>query len=87
MVMLIIGILIMRNNIADMQPGPANLYLYGVHKTFGFAVLALTLFRIFWHRISPPPSPIGDARAFTNRLARAVDGLIYLRLIAIPISG
>ena len=87
MMLLIVGMLILGNKIADMQPALANLYLYGVHKTFGFSVLVLTLFRIVWHRISPPPPPIGDARAFTNRLARAVHGLIYLCLIAIPLSG
>jgi len=87
MMVLIFGMLILGTRIADMQPNLSNIYLYGVHKTFGFAVLLLTLIRAVWHRISPPPPPIGDAKAFTNRLARAVHLLIYLCLIAIPISG
>ena len=87
MMLLIVGMLILGNKIADMQPALANLYLFGVHKTLGFAVLSLTLFRVIWHRISPPPPPIGNPRAITNRLARAVHTLIYLCLIAIPLSG
>ena len=87
MMVLIFGMLILGTKISDMQPSLANLYLYGVHKTFGFLVLALTLIRAGWHRISPPPPPIGDAKAITNRLAKAVHGLIYLCLVAIPLSG
>ncbi len=87
MMVLIVGMLILGTKIADMQPSLANLYLYGVHKTAGFGVLLLTLIRVVWHRISPPPPPIGVPRALTNRLARLVHGLIYLCLIAIPISG
>ena len=87
MMLLIFGMLILGTTIADMQPNLSNLYLYGVHKTFGFLVLALTLIRAVWHRISPPPPPIGEATAWTNRLARLVHGLIYLCLIAIPICG
>lgn len=84
---IIAAMLILGTVIAAMQPGLSNIYLYGVHKTFGFLVLALTIIRILWHRFSPPPPPIGDAKAFTNRLARAVHLLIYLCLIAVPISG
>ena len=87
MMLLIFGMLILGTKIADMQPSLSNIYLYGVHKTFGFLVLTLTLVRAIWHRISPPPHPIGDPKAIPNRLARMVHGLIYLCLIAIPISG
>ena len=87
MMVLIVCTLILGTKIADMQPSLANLYLYGVHKTAGFGVLLLTLIRVIWHRISPPPPPIGPVKAIPNRLARLVHRLIYLCLIAIPISG
>ena len=87
MMLLILGMLILGNKIADMQPNLSNLYLYGVHKTFGFLVLALTLIRVIWHRISPPPPPVGDAKSWQNRLARLVHVLIYVCLIAVPLSG
>lgn len=73
--------------IATMQLGLANLWLFGLHKTIGFVALILVLIRLVWHRISPPPLPLGDARSLPNRAARAVHALIYTCLLIIPISG
>lgn len=87
MLLLIIGMLILGNKIADMQPGLANLWLFGLHKTGGFAVLILTIIRAVWHRFSPTPHPIGDRKDWANRAARAAHAAIYLCLFAIPISG
>ena len=41
--LLVIGQLALGLRISDMQPGLDNLWLYGLHKTIGFAVLALIL--------------------------------------------
>lgn len=73
--------------IATMQLGLANLWLFGLHKTIGFVTLILVLIRLVWHRISPPPPPLGDARSLPNRAARAVHVLIYACLVIIPLSG
>ncbi len=70
-----------------LQPGLANLWLYGLHKSIGLCLLALVLVRLAWHRISPPPGPIGDPSALSQRLARAGHILIYFLMIAIPLSG
>lgn len=43
--------------------------------------------RLVWHRISPPPLPIGPVAAWQTRVARGVHGLIYLCLLAIPLTG
>jgi cytochrome b561 len=87
MAALVIGMLILGTRIADMEPGLANLWLYGLHKSLGFLVLGLALLRLVWHRISPPPLPIGPVSAWQTRVARAVHGLIYLFLLAIPLTG
>ena len=73
--------------IATMQLGLANLWLFGLHKTIGFVALILVLIRLVWHRITPPPPPLGDARSLPNRAARAVHVLIYACLVIIPLSG
>jgi cytochrome b561 len=70
-----------------MTPGLANLWLYGLHKSLGITLLALVVLRLAWHRISPPPAPLGDPRHWTNRLARATHAAIYLLVLVIPISG
>ncbi|RYH94420.1 MAG: hypothetical protein EON48_19340, partial [Acetobacteraceae bacterium] len=63
MMLLIIGQLALGLRIGDMEPGLANLWLYGLHKTIGFGILALILARIGWHLISPPPPPLGPRTA------------------------
>jgi cytochrome b561 len=84
--LLVIGQLALGNRIEAMQPGLANLWLYGLHKTLGFAVLALVLARIAWHLASPPPPPLGPRNlAFWG--ARAAHWGLYVLLIAIPLTG
>jgi cytochrome b561 len=85
-VLLVVVQLPLGNRIADMQPGLANLWLYGLHKTMGFAILALVLARIAWHLASPPPPPIGPrAAAFWG--ARVAHWSLYVLLLAIPLTG
>jgi cytochrome b561 len=84
--LLVIGQLALGLRITDLEPGLANLWLYGLHKTLGFLVLALILTRIAWHIASPPPTPIGPRSAFFWA-ARAAHWALYVLLIAIPVTG
>lgn len=84
--LLVIFMLVLGLRIEDMEPGLANLWLYGLHKTIGFAVLAVILARLLWHLASPPPRPLGPPGP-TTALARAVHRAFYLLLVAIPFSG
>lgn len=86
MMLLIIGQLALGLRIADMEPGLATLWLYGLHKTLGFALLALILARIAWHLFSPPPHPLGPRNALFW-VARAAHWAIYALLLAIPLTG
>lgn len=86
MMLLIIGQLALGLRIADLEPGLANLWLYGLHKTIGFGILALVLVRIAWHLISPPPVPMGP-RTAAFWAARAAHWSIYAIVIAIPLTG
>jgi cytochrome b561 len=83
----VIFVLALGNRIADMQPDLSTLYLYGLHKTLGIVILAMAVLRLVWHRISPPPRPIGAFSAWETRIARVGHGVFYLLLIAIPLSG
>ena len=57
MMLLVISMLALGLRISDMEPGLANLWLYGLHKTLGVTVLALMLARLGWHLFTPPPGP------------------------------
>ncbi len=84
---LIIGLLILGTKLTTIQPGLANLWLYGLHKTMGLTAFALVLVRLIWHRISPPPAPIGPPHAWKTRLATGVHHLTYALLVLIPLAG
>lgn len=83
----VIFMLALGNRLADLKPDLSTLYLYGVHKTIGVVILTLAVLRIFWHRFSPPPRPIGPPSAWGTRAARVAHLLIYALLITIPLSG
>lgn len=86
MMLLIIGQLALGLRLSDMEPGLASLWLYGLHKTIGFGILALILVRIGWHLFSPPPPPMGP-RTAAFWAARAAHWAIYALVIAIPLTG
>ncbi len=83
----VIFMLALGDRIADMQPDLSTLYLYGLHKSLGLVILTLAVLRLVWHRISPPPRPIGPPSAWGTFAARAAHALIYVLLITIPLSG
>ena len=87
MAALIISLLILGTKLSHLQPGLANLWLYGLHKTLGLTAFALVLIRLIWHRISPPPAPIGLPNAWETRLAKFVHQLTYALLVLIPLAG
>jgi cytochrome b561 len=70
-----------------MQPGLATIWLYGLHKSLGMALLVLVLARIARHRASPPPRPLPAPRLWQDRLARAVHGALCALRVAVPRSG
>ena len=83
----ILFMLVFGTRLHSLQPGLANLWLYGLHKSIGLCLLTLVLVRLAWHRISPPPGPLGNPDLLPQRLARWGHRLIYLLLVAIPLSG
>ncbi len=86
MALLLIGQLALGVRIAGMQPGLANLWLYGLHKTVGFAALALVLVRIIWHLVSKPPAPKGIP-GWERTLAKLGHLALYALMLAIPLTG
>ena len=72
--------------ISEMELSLDAIKYFGVHKSIGLVVLFLTLIRIVWHRISPPPE-ILDTGGWKDRAARLVHRLFYGCLILMPLSG
>jgi cytochrome b561 len=87
MAALILGQLALGLTLMRLTPGLADLWLYGLHKSIGVTVLALAVLRLAWHRLSPPPAPLGDPGDWTHRLARATHVAIYALMILVPLAG
>lgn len=60
---------------------------YVVHKTLGLTVLALVLVRLVWHLRTPAPPLEASLKPWERRLARLGHILLYLLMLALPVSG
>lgn len=87
MAVLIVGLLVLGTVLTSTKPNLSTLWLYGLHKTLGLTALCLAVVRLIWHRISPPPRPLGPPRHWQNRAARATHLALYVLMLAIPLSG
>ena len=66
---------------------PSKFMLVQLHKSIGLTVLLLSLARLVWRLMNPvPPLPRGMNKAL-RFLARATHVLLYVLIIAIPLSG
>ena len=74
---------------ADEMPedSPQRLTLIARHVSFGITVLALAAVRILWRFGNPTPAPPAGARGWETMLSHATHGILYLLLLAIPITG
>jgi cytochrome b561 len=60
---------------------------YQFHKSLGLAILVLTVLRLLW-RLGHRPPPLPEAMSPLARgLAHATHGLLYLLMLAMPLSG
>jgi cytochrome b561 len=66
---------------------PTKLKYFSWHKWIGVTVFALAVIRVLWRATHvPPPLPAGTSRLATGG-AHAVHALLYLLMLAIPITG
>lgn len=87
MAALLIAQLALGLRLDSLPPGLGSLWYYGLHKTLGITALALVLLRLLWHRMSPPPPPLGSPAAWEQRAARAGHRALYALMLALPLSG
>ncbi len=59
----------------------------GIHKSIGFSVLALSVFRLGWRAGHPAPPPPAAMPGWQVLLARATHILFYVAMIALPLTG
>ena len=70
-----------------MPLGLAKLKMYLLHKALGVTVLALVLLRLLWRLFDRHPRYPPDMPRWQAGVAHASHALLYLLLLAVPISG
>lgn len=83
----IIGTLSLGLYMVEMPFSPAKLQVYSWHKWAGMTILLLTIVRLAW-RLSHPTPKLPESMGSLSRLgAHAGHCLLYLLMLAIPLSG
>ena len=68
-------------------PGLLQNVLYDTHKMTGLTVFALVVIRLAWRWANPVPELPADLPPWQAGLARLTHGLLYLLILAMPVSG
>lgn len=84
---LVLGMAIAGLLMVDMATSPLKVQVYGLHKSFGLTVLALTVLRLLWRLAGRAPEPVTATPAWQDAIARATHGALYALLLAVPLSG
>ena len=87
MAVLILGNFSVGFYMADLPLSPTKLQIYSWHKWAGVTAFLLVLFRILWRLThQPPPLPTRMPR-WQQRAAHGGHALLYLLMVAIPLTG
>lgn len=71
----------------DLPLSPSKLQLYSWHKWAGITLFLLILVRLAWRLTHPAPALPESMSPALRGLTHAAHGLLYLLMIAIPLSG
>ncbi len=71
----------------DDAKGLAKFQLFQLHKSLGITVLVLSLARLAWRLINPPPAPLASMKAWDRYASLAVHLGFYVIMIGMPMSG
>lgn len=72
---------------SDLPLSPTRLQLYSYHKWIGISVLLLVGLRIVWRLTHRPPALPDDLPRWQRAASHAVHGLLYLLILAVPLTG
>jgi cytochrome b561 len=58
-----------------------------LHISSGLTVLILTVFRVAWRLVHPPPPFLDELKPWERTAAHTVHGLIYVLMVLVPLRG
>ncbi|HEY2560130.1 MAG TPA: cytochrome b [Caldimonas sp.] len=65
---------------------PGSEQFFELHKSIGLVIAALVAARVLW-RLTHRPEPRPEGAAWESRLASASHALLYVLIVALPITG
>jgi cytochrome b561 len=71
----------------ELPLSPDKLRLYSWHKWTGVTIFLLVLMRILWRLTHRPPALPASMPRWQHRAAEAVHLLLYVLMVAVPLSG
>ena len=72
---------------SDLQLSPTKLQLFSYHKWMGITVLLLVVLRVIWRATHTPPALPDSISRLQQMASHIVHGLLYLLILAVPMSG
>lgn len=71
----------------DDAKGLTKFQLFQIHKSLGITVLVLSLVRLAWRLMNPPPAPLASMKAWEKFASLAVHLGFYVVMIGMPMTG
>lgn len=62
-------------------------FYFNLHKSIGVTILGLIVIRVLWRVTHKPPALLSSYKVWERKLATGVHHLLYLLMIALPVSG
>ncbi|MER2623512.1 MAG: cytochrome b [Accumulibacter sp.] len=87
MALLLIGLFSVGLYMSDLPLSPQKLKIYSWHKWAGVTAFVLVLVRLAWRVGHPPPALPAAMPSWQKTAAHGLHHLLYLLMIAIPLSG
>jgi len=85
--MLVLGLVMHEMSADDRFLGMDQFAAYQLHKSIGFTILIVALFRLIWRWLNPTPPLPDTLKTWERWAARITHGALYALLIAMPIVG
>lgn len=73
--------------VAEDMPKEQASVIMGNHKAIGITILVLTVLRVIWRLMHKAPPLAETLAAWEVALSKVTHGLLYLLMLAIPLSG
>ena len=87
MALLIMGLIIIGLLMTELEDGGQKSTIYDLHRSTGFLVLVLALFRWFWMLTNDKPVPLGNWSAGEVGMAHLTKWLLMILMLIMPVTG